>query len=130
MTRGQTRAPVPDKLARLIGKRARAARTATGWTQTEVAQRVEMASQVYGRLERGDMRPSIETFRNLILVLGIPAEELLGIHQERRANTRRSRRRESHPWVQQLIRHVRELDAERVRLLVKLARALVQVRRK
>jgi len=103
------------------------ARKAAAWTQAEVAERVGIASQVYGRLERGEMRPSIDSFRNLVLVLGVAPEEALGIPRKRSADAGRSRKRES-TLVQQLIHAARDLDVERLLPLVKLARALVRAK--
>ena len=113
-----------DDLARVIGMTAKTARVEAGWTQEEVARRVGLVTQVYGRLERGDMRPSIETFRQLVLVLKVSPDDLLGIHQRASADARRSRKRESRPLVQQLVHQCRELDARTLRIVLGVARAL------
>jgi transcriptional regulator with XRE-family HTH domain len=52
-------------LAATIGSTARALRTARGATQEEVAEWVGLASQVYSRLERGQMLPSLSTLVRL-----------------------------------------------------------------
>jgi transcriptional regulator with XRE-family HTH domain len=72
-------APQQDKeLAKAIGRRARAARTALGLTQAEVAERVPLAAEVYGRLERGGMLPSVPTLMRLASVLSVEPSALVG----------------------------------------------------
>jgi transcriptional regulator with XRE-family HTH domain len=61
-----------------LGKTARAARRRLGLTQAQVAQRLEMAVGVYGRIERGGMSPSLPTLLRLCRVLKVDANELLG----------------------------------------------------
>ncbi|MFM2151728.1 MAG: hypothetical protein RL199_163 [Pseudomonadota bacterium] len=71
--------PQQDKeLAKAIGRRARAARAALGLTQAEVAERVPLAAEVYGRLERGGMLPSVPTLMRLAAVLSVEPSALVG----------------------------------------------------
>ncbi|QRK05262.1 helix-turn-helix transcriptional regulator [Archangium violaceum] len=63
---------------RFLGKTARAARLRLGLTQAQVAQRLDMAVGVYGRIERGGMMPSIPTVLRLCRVLKLDANALLG----------------------------------------------------
>jgi len=65
-------------LARQIGAVAREARTRAGITQEEAAERVGIATEVYGRMERGNMLPSLPTLVKLCRALGIDANPLLG----------------------------------------------------
>ncbi|HSP80715.1 MAG TPA: helix-turn-helix transcriptional regulator [Myxococcaceae bacterium] len=65
-------------LATHLGLIAREARTRAGLTQEDVAERMELASEVYGRLERGRMLPSLPTLMRLCLVLRVEPNELLG----------------------------------------------------
>ncbi|HYO68715.1 MAG TPA: helix-turn-helix transcriptional regulator, partial [Archangium sp.] len=65
-------------LARQIGAVAREARTRAGITQEEAAERVGIATEVYGRMERGNMLPSLPTLMKLCRALGIDANPLLG----------------------------------------------------
>jgi transcriptional regulator with XRE-family HTH domain len=129
MTRARARATVPpgrDELAETIGARARAARKAAGWTQGDVATQVGLVTQVYGRLERGGMLPSVETLRKLALVLELSADDLLGIHRRLSAEGKRFRRQEGRPSAQQLIRLTRGLDTRTLRLLLTITRALIR----
>jgi transcriptional regulator with XRE-family HTH domain len=61
----------------VIGERARAARTRLGLNQLEVAERIGISSEAYGRLERGVMTPRLATFLRLCDVLGVEPNELL-----------------------------------------------------
>ena len=47
-------------LASILGAVARTARMRAGLTQEDVAERIGMASEVYGRMERGQMLPRVE----------------------------------------------------------------------
>ena len=50
-----------------------------GLTQADVAERVGIAYEVYGRLERGGMAPSVHTLRKLCLVLQVSADTALAL---------------------------------------------------
>ncbi|WP_216623551.1 helix-turn-helix transcriptional regulator, partial [Corallococcus exercitus] len=67
------------KLAVSVGAAARAARLRAGLTQADVADRVGIASEVYGRLERGKMMPSVPTLFRLCLALQLSADASLGL---------------------------------------------------
>lgn len=67
------------ELSRALGEAARAARARPGMTQADVAERVGIATEVYGRIERGLMLPSVETLKKLCAVLRVSADELLGL---------------------------------------------------
>jgi transcriptional regulator with XRE-family HTH domain len=68
---------MPPQPESIIGERARAARTRLGLNQSEVAERVGISNEVYGRLERGLMTPRLATFLRLCNVLGVEPNELL-----------------------------------------------------
>lgn len=70
------------KLATKLGERARAARQRLNLTQEDVAERIGIATEVYGRLERGNMLPSVPTFRKLCSVLSLSADEALDLNAE------------------------------------------------
>jgi transcriptional regulator with XRE-family HTH domain len=69
--------PDRDDLRRRIGERARVARDALGLTQASVAAEVGIATEVYGRLERGLIFPSVPTLVRLAQVLRVPPGALL-----------------------------------------------------
>lgn len=80
-----TSSPAPPRpaggkrLALSVGEACRAARRRLGLTQEEVAERVKLATEVYGRLERGNNLPSVPTLRRICLVLQVSADELLAL---------------------------------------------------
>jgi transcriptional regulator with XRE-family HTH domain len=110
------------KLAQCIGAVARAARSRAKLTQADVAERVGIASEVYGRLERGRMLPSAPTLRKLSLVLGVSTDELLGLQAS--GPVRQPPEEDEPPEVRRLVRRVRAMKPARRRLLAVLAREL------
>jgi transcriptional regulator with XRE-family HTH domain len=65
-------------LMKSIGRAARQARRARKLTQEDVADRVGVSTQFYGRIERGNALPSVTTLRRMLEVLDLRADELLG----------------------------------------------------
>ena len=63
---------------RAIGQAARAARNALRLTQEQVADALGMAAEVYGRIERGLMMPSVSTLIGIARVLKLTPDQLLG----------------------------------------------------
>jgi transcriptional regulator with XRE-family HTH domain len=63
---------------RSIGRASRLARRARRLTQEDVAERVGVSTQFYGRIERGYALPSVTTLRRMLEVLDLRADELLG----------------------------------------------------
>ena len=63
-----------------LGTRARTARKRMNLTQADVAERLGLAREVYARLERGQMLPSLTTLRKLCLVLLLPPHEALALN--------------------------------------------------
>lgn len=97
---------------------AREARLRAGLTQADVAERLDLTEEVYVRVERGLLLPSILTLRRLSLVLHIPSDLLLGIASAHPPSGTRSPAEEpDSPQVRRLIRSVRELSASRLRTL-------------
>ena len=66
-----------DLLQKMIGEAARTAREGLGLTQAQVAQKAGMSAQVYGRIERGGMMPSVPALRRLAAALGVSPAVLL-----------------------------------------------------
>jgi transcriptional regulator with XRE-family HTH domain len=69
--------PMATRSESTVGKRARAVRTRLGLNQAEVAERIGISDEVYGRLERGAMTPRLTTFLRLCSVLGVEPNDLL-----------------------------------------------------
>lgn len=73
------RHPTQIKLARFLGAAARECRLRANMTQADVADLVNIATEVYGRIERGGVLPSVPTFRRLCRALRADANKLLGL---------------------------------------------------
>lgn len=67
-----------DALSLQLGKVARAAREQAGLTQQEAAERVGVVTEVYGRMERGLLLPSLPTLLRVCRALRVDANALLG----------------------------------------------------
>lgn len=116
------------KLANTIGAAARAARQRLELTQADVAERIDVATEVYGRLERGGMLPSVQTLLRLCNELNISADELLGLASPSHSSSSRSHEPPPAPperaEVRRLLRSVRQLTPSQVKLLGLVANAL------
>jgi transcriptional regulator with XRE-family HTH domain len=67
------------ELAARIGRAIRGARRARRLRQADVATRIGVSPQFYGRMERGKQLPSITTLRDLAVVLDVRPSVLLSI---------------------------------------------------
>jgi len=115
-------------LASILGSVARTARMRAGLTQEDVAERIGMASEVYGRMERGQMLPRVENLRRLCMVLNVGPHELLGL--EPRGTDGFSweelkPRGDDSADMRRLLRRLRKLSATQVKLLSLIAGAMV-----
>lgn len=117
-------------LSSILGAAVRNARVRAGLTQEDVAERIGMASEVYGRMERGQMLPRVENLRRLCLVLNVPPHELLGL--ETMAPSRGELPREDGKVrsddtadMRRLLRRMRRLNANQVKLLSLIAGAML-----
>ncbi|CAM4202536.1 helix-turn-helix transcriptional regulator [Corallococcus exiguus] len=120
-----------QRLATLIGNAVRVARQRLELTQADVAERVGIATEVYGRLERGHMLPSVRTLRKLCLVLSCSSDVLLGLSATAAVTEDGAPQvaedppeYRERPEVRRLLRTVRKLDSPRLRLLGQVAHAL------
>jgi transcriptional regulator with XRE-family HTH domain len=62
---------------RTLGRNIRQARYRLGLTQEQMAERIDMAPEVYGRLERGHIAPRLERFVAICRVLGETPDRLI-----------------------------------------------------
>ncbi|TBL69048.1 helix-turn-helix domain-containing protein [Paenibacillus thalictri] len=60
----------------MIAQRIRAFRKLKGYTQTELAERLDVSIAVLGSIERGTRKPEPKIIRKISEVLGIDPEEL------------------------------------------------------
>lgn len=73
---------MPRRPPSALGERARAIRTRLGLNQSEVAERIGISNEVYGRLERGVTMPRVTTLLRLCGALGVQPNDLLTISSE------------------------------------------------
>lgn len=114
------------RLAPRIGAACRAARQKLQLTQEDVAERVGLATEVYGRLERGNMTPSVPTLRKLCLCLNLSADVALALDDTAELPPRPITEEEDSPDVRRLLRRVRELPPDRVKILLRLVNVFAE----
>ncbi|HYI02550.1 helix-turn-helix transcriptional regulator [Hyalangium sp.] len=116
-------------LSSILGVAVRNARVRAGLTQEDVAERIGMASEVYGRMERGQMLPRVENLRRLCLVLNVPPHELLGLEPSafRGAFSVEDMkpRADDTADMRRLLRRLRKLNANQVKLLSQISGAMM-----
>lgn len=120
--------PTRQKLARTLGAAAREAREQRGLTQAEVAVQLGVAMEVYGRIERGVVLPSIQTFLSMCHILEADPRALLGLMEPGSAPGPRQTAEEP-PQVRRLTRLARQLGEAEVIALQGVARAMVELSR-
>lgn len=69
--------------ARLIGERLSALRKAKGLTQIDVAQALDITQTLISKYERGDLLMHGELIAQFAGVLGVSADDILGIEKKR-----------------------------------------------
>lgn len=67
-----------EEVRRTIGLAARAARSTLHMTQAQVANAIDVVPEVYGRIERGLLMPSVQTLVAIARTLRVSPDELLG----------------------------------------------------
>ena len=63
---------------KFVGKRIRERRSAMGFTQERLAERIHKSCSFVGHIERGTRKLSLETFFEIAEALQCPADDLLG----------------------------------------------------
>jgi transcriptional regulator with XRE-family HTH domain len=118
-------------LATQVGTAAREARLRAGLTQEELAERAELATEVYGRLERGLMLPSLPSLLRLCRVLRVDANTLLGFSTEKPPAwlTESPPASSESPALRRLLRTARLLTPKQLTVLGNAAQAMVPPRR-
>ncbi|KFE69437.1 helix-turn-helix domain-containing protein [Hyalangium minutum] len=112
------------KIATQLGTAARQARHHLRLTQAEVAEQTGIALEVYGRIERGVLLPSLQTFVALCRVLEADPRLLLGFLEASSLPVEERAPAEA-PGVRRLTRMARELSEEEVRALLSVAKVLL-----
>lgn len=114
-----------QQLSGQIGRAAREARLKRGWTQADVAERVGLTVEVYGRLERGQMLPSTPTLIGLRNALELTCDALVGLVPEQATPASPGARDEPPRETRRLVRLVRTLDRLQLSIFRKLALGLL-----
>jgi transcriptional regulator with XRE-family HTH domain len=100
-----------------------------GLTQEDVAERIGMASEVYGRMERGQMLPRVENLRRMCIVLNVAPHELLGLEplstESPHSREELKPRGDDTADMRRLLRRMRKLSPTQVKLLSLIAGAMV-----
>jgi transcriptional regulator with XRE-family HTH domain len=115
-----------EKLQRTLGEVAREARERLGLTQAQVARKVGLVTGVYGRIERGDMMPSVPSLRRICLVLGISSDALLGVSPSQVAATMNEAPSEESlsPEMRRVFHQLRTWSPKRLRMLSKMLKVV------
>jgi transcriptional regulator with XRE-family HTH domain len=116
------------KLTVHLGEALREARLKAELTQADVADRVGVATEVYGRMERGNLTPSVLTLRSLCMVLRLDASAALGLEAGETAAWLQEPEpipKES-PQMRRLLRTLRQLDDRQLTARGYVARSFVQ----
>jgi transcriptional regulator with XRE-family HTH domain len=119
--------PVRPGLQRRIGEVSREARHRLGLTQEDVAEKVGVATEVYGRLERGHMLPSLTTLVGLCRALRVTPNDLTGLGKGSSLEEYKAlvgEEEEETPELRRLQRVARKLSPNLLRALSRMANAL------
>jgi transcriptional regulator with XRE-family HTH domain len=65
-----------DRTSQLIAARLKSARLQKGLTQVELAQKAGINDNYYAKIERSDLKPSVETLEKIIKALGVKSSEI------------------------------------------------------
>jgi transcriptional regulator with XRE-family HTH domain len=128
-----TRSSEKDPLSVQIGSAARKARMTLKLSQEEAAERVGVATEVYGRWERGDLRPSTPTLIKLSKALGTSVDTLIGLAGERKATTPKITEPTPDPMPREfrrLRRTLRTMDKLQLATFTRMAAVLVTHKRR
>jgi transcriptional regulator with XRE-family HTH domain len=109
-----------DSLKRHLGAALLRARERAGLTQADVSSRSGLAAAVYGRIERGQMLPSVPTLHRLCMTLPISASALLDL-QSPKALAAAAPEPELTPELTRLARLLRLLTPQGLRCVGALA---------
>jgi len=108
----------------------REARKRATLTQADVAERVGVVTEVFGRLERGHLLPSVPTLRKLCRVLRVDANVILGLDTTKAPLWLEEPEPEPEPddlpELRRLVRTLRQMDAAQLSVVRSTANALMR----
>jgi transcriptional regulator with XRE-family HTH domain len=95
-------------------------------TQADVAERIGVATEVYGRLERGLLMPSVPTLRRICLALHLSADALLALSSAQPPvwEAPPPPVEQEQPAMRRLLRTMRRLNPTQIRVLSLMATTL------
>jgi len=126
-----------QRLRTTLGTAARVARLRSGLTQADVAETIGTVTEVYGRMERGKLLPSVPTLFRLCLALHSGPHELLGFAPAGRTSTKPQwgalkvpPTLTDTPEIRRLVRRLCRLESSQLRLVQLIVASLVARRLK
>ncbi len=115
------------KLMTHLAAVVREARKKTELTQADVADRVGLVTEVFGRLERGHLLPSVPTFRRLCRVLRLDANVVLGLDAEKAPLLEVPEpEADDPPELRRLMRTLRRMDTAQLAVVSSTANAVMR----
>lgn len=116
------------RLTAHFGRTLREARKRASMTQVDVAELLGVATDVYGRMERGSMLPSVPKLRKLCRLLRMDANVLLGLDAEKASMWPENPppEVEESPELRRLTRMLRQMDAARLAVVLGTVSALMK----
>lgn len=66
----------PDSTTRKVAKRLKTLRLDRDLTQSDVAEKADMSTNYYAKIERGELRPSVDIYERLAKALKVTASDI------------------------------------------------------
>ena len=70
----------------MLNKRIHELRTALGWSQVELAKRLQISKQTVSNWENDNIQPSIDMLVRLSRIFGVSTDYMLGLENSQRLN--------------------------------------------
>lgn len=113
----------------ILRQTVKPARQRAKLSQADVAERIGVALEVYGKIERGIMVPRVRTLIKLSRVLNVSADVLLGMESpDGTPVVAMLREDDLPPDARPVLRSVRELKPEHIKLIAKTGCHLIEAK--
>lgn len=66
----------PDSTTRKVAKRLKVLRLDRDLTQADIAEKAKMSTNYYAKIERGEVRPSVDIYERLAKALRVTASDI------------------------------------------------------
>lgn len=66
----------PDGTTKKVAKRLKALRNDRHLTQADIAEKAQMSTNYYAKIERGEVRPSVDIYERLAKALKVTASDI------------------------------------------------------